>query len=198
MSRTNTDRIPPREFAQGKKLDYAPQVFAATLRYISRKGTHMDCRVARRLIPAFLDGELGLDRETLLNEHLAECGSCRAEIVALKRTMDTLGICSDLEPTFTLADIKARAAVRQTRRGWFSLAPRWATALGAAVAIFIGAVGGIGLNTMNQPTQPPVVSIAVSDVLSLGVSDDPLADLMVASASEPSTTSHSNGRGDRP
>ncbi len=198
MSRTNTDRIPLREFAQGKKLDYAPQVFTATLRYISGKGTHMDCRAAKRLIPAFLDGELQASKAALLNEHLTECSSCRAEMVALKRTMDTLGICSCMEPTFNLTDIKARAAERQTKREWFSLAPHWATALGAAVAILIGAVGGIGLSTMNQPSQPPAISIAVSDVLNLGASDDPLADLMVASTSEPSTTSDSNWREDRP
>ena len=155
----------------------------------------MDFRAARRLIPAFLDGELGSDKEGLLNGHLASCDSCRAEMVALKRTMEAIGACQDLEPAFTLADIKARAAERQTRRGWISPAPRWATALGAAVAIFVGTVGGIGLQVVHQSsTQPPAASRAVSDVLSLGASDDPLADLITASSQ---TTPGSNRQEDR-
>jgi predicted anti-sigma-YlaC factor YlaD len=159
----------------------------------------MDCRAARRFIPAFLDGELQPGREVPLKEHLDLCGSCRAEMVALRRTMDAMGACQDLEPAFALADIKARATERQTRRGWFSLAPRWATALGAAVAIFVGTVGGIGLQVVHQSsTQPPAVSRAVSDVLGLGTSDDPLADLMVASASEHSTIPGNNGQEGRP
>jgi len=159
----------------------------------------MDCRAAIRFIPAFLDGELQPYEEALLNEHLASCDSCRAEMVALKKTMAAMSVCKDLDPAFTLADIKARAAERQAWRRWFSLAPRWATALAAAVAIFVGTVGGIGLQVVHQSsTQPPAVSRAVSDVLGLGASDDSLADLMVASASEPSTTPGNNGQEGRP
>ncbi len=159
----------------------------------------MECRAAKRLIPAFLDGELGPDKEELLSGHLASCCSCRAEMVALKRTMDIVGACPDLEPAFTLADIRARAAERQTQRGWFLLAPRWATALGVAVAIFVGTVGGIGLQAVHQSsTHSPAVSRAVSDILGLGASDDPLANLTVASASEPSTTPGNGGTEGRP
>ena len=158
----------------------------------------MDCRAARRLIPASVDGELGSDKEGLLNGHLASCDSCRAEMVALKQTMAAMGACQDIEPAFTLADIRARAAEWRTRRGWFSLAPRWATALAATVAIFVGTVGGVGLRVaLQSSTQPPAVSRAVSDVLGLDASDDPLADLVVASISEPSTTQRDSGREDK-
>ncbi|MHB9036014.1 MAG: zf-HC2 domain-containing protein [Armatimonadota bacterium] len=140
----------------------------------------MDCRAAKRLIPAFLDGELQPDKEALLNEHLDACGSCRADVIALKQTMTVMGACQDIAPTFTITDIKSRAAERQSLHGWFSLAPRWAAAFGVALAISIGAMGGVGLNAVRQSAQPHSSSGAVSDVLNLGVADDPLVELIAA------------------
>jgi len=160
----------------------------------------MDCRSATRLISAYLDDELASDREALLNEHLSSCGSCQAEMIALKQTMVAMGARENISPAFTLADIESPAAERQARRGWalgfgwFSLAPRWVTVLGAVVAIFVGAVGGIGLHAVNQPTRPPAASRAVSDILSLGASDDPLADLIAERPSGSSTAPGGRGQ----
>jgi predicted anti-sigma-YlaC factor YlaD len=162
----------------------------------------MDCRSATRLIPAYLDGELASNKDALLNEHLSSCSSCRAELAALEQAMAAMGARKNIEPAFTLADIEAPSAERQARRGWVSslnwpwLAPRWATVLGAAVAIFVGAIGGVSLHAVSQPTPPPAASRMVSDVLSLGVSDDPLADLIAEkpSASSPTGSGGREGR----
>jgi len=160
----------------------------------------MDCKWATRLIPAYLDGELTAENEALLTEHLSSCSSCRAEMVALKQTLAAMEACHDVAPAFTLADIKAPMAQRQIWRGWLpgfgwsSFSPRWSTALGAVFAIFVGTVGGIGLHAVDQPSRPPVASRAVSDMLSLGASDDPLTNLVAERPSASSAVPGDNGQ----
>ena len=159
----------------------------------------MHCRSVKRWIPRLLDGELVPAQAERLATHLAQCGTCRAELDALRQTMTALGAWPGLESAFTFSDIKVRAAMRQTRRGWlpdsasFRKAPRWTAAVGVAVAILAGTAAGIGLEGARSACMPhPESSSLVADVLSLGSADDPLADLAVAGAPRSSTESGSD------
>jgi len=156
----------------------------------------MDCRAAVRLIPAFLDGELQPAKRALLSDHLASCDSCRAEMAAMNRAMDVLGEVRSVEPEFTLSDVMARVAERRGRRRWMSrlyrpaTAARWATAVGVAAAIVVGAIGGVGLQSVQESSlHPPAASGSISDALSLGASDDPVAGLTMPGTSGSQTGS---------
>ena len=106
----------------------------------------MDCKVAKRLIPAFMDAELGPDKAAALSEHISSCHSCRQEMASLERTMEAIGVCAELEPSFTLADIRQRAAQRQLGNpmlSWLQRVPSLATAAMVLAAIAVGSVSGI-------------------------------------------------------
>ena len=44
----------------------------------------MDCRRAKRMISAYIDGELSLAKRLLLSEHLMACERCRRRMMELK------------------------------------------------------------------------------------------------------------------
>lgn len=106
----------------------------------------MDCRTAKRLIPAFIDTELERDKAAQLSQHLASCHSCREEMDVLTRTMAVMEVCGEIEPSFILADIRERAARRRSREPvftWLSQAPRLATASMVVAALAAGSISGI-------------------------------------------------------
>ena len=145
----------------------------------------MNCRAARRMMSAYLDGELPEIEAGRLNEHMGLCSACRAEMSALRSINGALDAWPGIAPTFSLADIKQRAALHRPSRTWNPLrigqVPRWATAALAAFAIAVGTVGGVGLGDIRQPApQSMSASAAVSDILSLGGFGDPLVDLVSA------------------
>ena len=155
----------------------------------------MDCRTAKRLIPAFMDGELEPHRAALLDQHLASCHSCRLEAATLKRTMEAMGVSEDIEPSFTLADIRERAGQHRSRNplsAWLWQMPRLATAAMLLAALAVGGVSGIyhGSRSDSQPQRPHAVSTQrVSDSFGLDAFDDGLAGaLYVADARTQPTT----------
>jgi len=135
----------------------------------------MNCKTAKRMISAFLDGELSETKARLLSEHVDSCAVCRGELMATRNVNNALGLWPGIAPTFSLADVKQRAAERRARQShiWtlphLGQMPRWATGLAAVFAILIGTVGGVGLEAIRQPIhQTATASAAVSDILSLG------------------------------
>ena len=144
----------------------------------------MNCKNARRLISAFVDGELRPGKEAGLKEHLASCQPCREEMAGLKVTMEAMAACTDIEPSFTLADIRERAARRGSRNpviAWLWPVPRAATAAMVVAALAMGSVSGIyyGSRLGSGSQSPSVVSTQhVSDSLGLDVFDDGLAGAM--------------------
>jgi len=154
----------------------------------------MNCKTAKRLIPAFTDGELEPDKAALLSQHLASCRSCRGEMASLKRTMEAIGVCGEIEPSFTLADIRERAAPRRLLPAfpWLLPVPRLGTAAMVIAALVAGSVSGIyyGSHIGNQSHSRAAVSTQrVSDSFGLDAFDDGLAGaLYVADARTQPTT----------
>jgi len=126
----------------------------------------MRCRTAHTAIIATRDGELGARRRRALDRHLARCGMCRAEQVAID---DVLAVLDRLPGE---ADVPARLeqnVMRRVRalaaepepRG--AAASRWLRVLTPALAAGVVAVGAVlGLRTVAERdptvrTAPPVV-----------------------------------------
>ncbi len=139
----------------------------------------MNCRTAQKLIPAMLDGELDPGRAERLNEHLVSCSGCRAEAAAIGRAMEAMGAWSDVEPHFTMADIREQAAQRRGRWAfrWVYGVPRLA---GVAMAIAAIAAGGItgayyGSHSSTTAAKVTVSEDQASDTFALDAFDDGLA-----------------------
>lgn len=105
----------------------------------------MDCTSAKKLIPAFVDGELPGEKAQRLDEHLAACEACRNELSALRATMSALDAWTGIEPRLGYADLRARISDRQ--RGWrFALlrpAPRWAVGTALFLGLLVGSLSGV-------------------------------------------------------
>lgn len=136
----------------------------------------MDCKSARKLIAAFLDGELASPGARDLGEHLASCGSCRDEEAAIRRATEALGVLPGIEPAFTMTDIRERAA-RRRPSPFFALLPpvsRLVAASMAIAAIACGSVSGVyyGAQSTAQvaaQSQPAEAETADSLAGSLGL-----------------------------
>ena len=144
----------------------------------------MNCKVAGRMIPALMDGELRADKAAMLSQHLDSCHLCRQEMIGLERTMEAVGAYGDLEPSFALADIRERAVRRRSRIHvpvWLIHVPRLATAGMVLAALAVGSVSGIyhGLRVSNRDQAPVVVSAQrASNSFGLDAFDDGLAGAM--------------------
>jgi anti-sigma factor RsiW len=140
----------------------------------------MDCNAARRLIPAYLDGELNSAKTTDLAEHIASCEVCTRETAAIKRTMAAMGTCAGMEPAFTLADIRERAARRRPlAQVWLGQLMRPATAALVVAALAIGSGSGIyystHLSAHSRRVPAPVSRQSASDSFGLDAFDDGLS-----------------------
>src|SRR5262249_50000097 len=126
----------------------------------------MRCRTAHSSIIAARDGELGARRRRALDRHLARCGTCRAEqvaiddvLAALARLPDAIDVPARLEPD-VLRRIRALAADPDARG---ATASRWLRVLTPALAAGVVAAGAVlGLRTVTEQaptvrTTPPVV-----------------------------------------
>lgn len=150
----------------------------------------MDCKAARRLIPAFVDGELQPDMVALLDRHLASCPTCREEMAALQRTNEAMLVCGEIEPAFTLADIRERAARRSLSGenrvfAWLLPMQRFAASASVIIALAIGSLSGVyycsrGSGHTHLPTT--AAARGVSDSMGLDAFDDGLAGALFASA----------------
>lgn len=144
----------------------------------------MNCEAAKKLIPAFVDGELRAEKAEALREHLDSCHLCRQEMVSLGRTMEAVGAYGDIQPSFTLGDIRERAV----RRGsvirvpaWQFQTPRLVTAAMVLAALALGSVSGIyyGSLTSDEDQAPAVVTAQrASDSFGLDAFDEGLAGAM--------------------
>ena len=82
----------------------------------------MNCEQVRNLLDEYLDGELAAAQRASVDEHLAGCAPCRAELEILRNTATLVGSLPRVKaPKELTEDIKARlvsrpAAVRSRRR----------------------------------------------------------------------------------
>lgn len=145
----------------------------------------MDCKTAKRLIPAYLDNEIAPSKATALVEHLMSCRSCENEMLAVKRTMEAVDYIGEIEPTFMVADIHERALHRKPA-GIISIRlgqlPRPAVAAMVLAALAIGSGTGIyhGSQIANrvhreQHEQPVISKQVASKFIGLDAFDDGLS-----------------------
>ena len=58
----------------------------------------MNCTEIKKLIPVYLDGELGQEETLLVKEHIASCAACQKELHALERSWKMLGEWKNIDP----------------------------------------------------------------------------------------------------
>ncbi len=58
----------------------------------------MDCRKIKKIIPIYLDHELGADDHRLVAEHLRTCPDCLAEARAVEKSWEMLGELDEIKP----------------------------------------------------------------------------------------------------
>ncbi|HEY1579388.1 MAG TPA: zf-HC2 domain-containing protein [Terracidiphilus sp.] len=123
----------------------------------------MACDRDRKTLEAYLDGELGVDKERALAEHLRSCPDCAAEIaamVSMRRAMKPAA--NRFAPSEELrrrvqAQISPRKSV--TAR-WF-----WPVAV-AAVALIVLAAAWTRESTLRSQTFREVADLHISDLAS--------------------------------
>lgn len=132
----------------------------------------MNCKSARKLIPAHIDGELDSPKTELLRSHLESCNSCRGLSQSLRRASDALGVVPEIAPAFTMADIRERARHRAQSplRALFPPVSRLAATAMAIAAVAGGSVSGVYYGAGSAVrTAPPAAVSADAVVSSLGL-----------------------------
>lgn len=132
----------------------------------------MDCNDARRLLPAEVDGELGVRESAELEAHLSACASCRAELAAQKALREAIGrqatyfhAPDELRERIS-ASLSPPAAVRTptpSRAGWQW--PRLAGAFAVAIALTWGVVQYMNLQAADDRLTEEIVSSHVRSML---------------------------------
>ena len=135
------------------------------------RDTEMNCKSARKLIPAHVDGELDSQKTELLRSHLESCNSCRGLSQSLRRASDALGVVPEIAPAFTMADIRERASLR-SQSPLMSLFPpvsRLAATAMAIAAVAGGSVSGVYYGAGSAARQPALTVSADTVATSLGL-----------------------------
>lgn len=106
------------------------------------------------LIP-YLDGRLSAAERARLDQHLAGCAPCRAQLEETRALMGVLEEWKAVEPSAGFdAALRARLEQEKSRRaGWFVLRPAYAAAAVLALLLVIGL-------SLLQPGSTPSVSPA--------------------------------------
>lgn len=100
------------------------------------------CSEVKRLIPAWLDGELAPARRDTVAKHLAGCVVCRAEMAALRADRQALVSSRTPEPSPFLVT-RVMAEVRRTRPARVLLPSPALRAAAAVLAVFAGLGAGV-------------------------------------------------------
>ena len=96
----------------------------------------MSCREWESLLAEYVDGALSPEDRARVEQHLAGCPSCAAEVAAVQRLAPVLRSLPEAHPPAGLAD--AVFAVTTRRRGWLRrLLPRRLAPLSAAAAVLV-------------------------------------------------------------
>lgn len=88
----------------------------------------------------YLDGRVSAAERKRLDEHLAACDACRAQLHELRLVMGVLGEWKTAEPTPGFdAALRARLVQEPAgRREWFTLRPAYAVALAVVILVAVG------------------------------------------------------------
>jgi len=135
----------------------------------------MNCAEIKRDLSLFLYGELSLEEEQLVQDHLEACPGCRAELEALKRVHRTLAG-RELEPPAGLLvrcrqDLERRVELAApARMGWrerlrHPFAGGWQWAFRPVGAVALVALGFFGAR-WSAPSPVPIAQNGGGDVIS--------------------------------
>src|SRR5512138_1094526 len=113
-----------------------------------------DCRDWRRLLSAFIEGDMPAEEASLVSRHLETCAGCRREAAELRRTVEVLRrLPQEPAPPEILRGV--RQAIRASRRRASPAA--WAWARWARVAAPAAAVLLVGLAALLLPQRHAVL-----------------------------------------
>ncbi len=117
----------------------------------------MSCKRVELLLPATVDNRLDGAQQREVDEHLAGCAACTADLDAMRDARVALATCGPAEPPAGLADRIARS-VRLAQPDntpasfWERFVPiAWPTALGASVAAIV--LVAVMLTSGGEPTK---------------------------------------------
>lgn len=127
----------------------------------------MDCRDAKELLSAFLDGETSKEESRQVEEHLAvcaECGAAQRRMLALDAMIARSE--TEVSPDFrdTLFSRMEAEELLPRRRNLFSFSIRWALPLAAAAALGLFLL--MSQETSRGPVTPgkaPQVAVTPAD-----------------------------------
>jgi predicted anti-sigma-YlaC factor YlaD len=160
----------------------------------------MDCKQVREQLPdvaAGMGGNTGesqVEDSISMDQHIASCAGCRAELLELQKTMTLLDEWQVPEPS-PYFDTRMQARLREEMArpaGWLSWVRRPAWAMSLAAILFAGALAiGVGggksylYETEAMKTEPPSLGLpiqpgtAVGDLQALEKNDELYADFDV-------------------
>lgn len=133
----------------------------------------MECPKAFRLLNPFLEGDLERARSRQVQEHLASCSVCRAEMEGLKWSLALLEGLPSLVPPPVLAS-RVMARVLQPER---ALAPVRSGTLGWVLAAILGGLGSVLVYLYMGELGWPWDAVVAESVQPVGLED--LASLLV-------------------
>ena len=138
----------------------------------------MRCKEVRRLLSAFIDGELPPEVMTKIEEHLKDCASCMQEKESILASLNLLNESIPvIEPSpYFWTKLKQQILQREEKKrlttrifGWLTYKPATAAALAAiVVGLFLGNFLGKALYYGQEITKDP----AYAEALNLEALDD--------------------------
>lgn len=95
----------------------------------------MEHEEIKKLLSAYLDGELDAEGSQQVEEHLATCSSCRKEMEQMQKLEEVMGMMKLKSPPQEMWDVYWRSVYNRLERGigWILLS------LGAIILLFWGA-----------------------------------------------------------
>lgn len=144
----------------------------------------MDCQEIKKLIPIYLDQELGATEHQQVKAHLHICPDCRAEARLLEKSWDLLGEIKAVEPHPNYMSRFWRSVDEQMP--WYAkifqnfqevwLQHRWVPALaGAAIVVLISTVATVKF--LQHPQAVPILADLNATELEMVVNFDLAEDL---------------------
>jgi hypothetical protein len=130
------------------------------------------CDERERLIGYVYDDCDAAERRAI-EEHLEDCGTCRAEISGLRSVRQDL-LAWDVPPHEAIWRPLAPAPVMP----WYRQVPAWAMAAAAGVMFLVGAAGGVVTHALVPHTQPATVASASPEqIIPAGVTESRLSEV---------------------
>ena len=116
----------------------------------------MKCNRVRKDLSAYIDGEVSSRRRAAIERHLAECSDCELYMERLSRVVKSVREVDRIEPSaeFWSATMRRIRTLVKVPGSLPVVAPKWAPALVASVAVAICVAGWIVLSAIRAARGP--------------------------------------------